>query len=105
MLILLSITVTGCNLFESKSNLPIEMVAFNSLSDEEKDLIPVSPKDSNVEKIPVNDGIESLIDKDYNKDQVYSVTFNNTETDFSGKLVVFVDLDKVTVVGKGNINK
>ena len=101
ILIFISITITGCNLFESKNNLPIEMVAFNSLTDEEKDLIPVSPKDSEVMKVPVNDEIESYIHKDYGKEKVYSVTFNNSETDSSGKLVVFVDLDKKTIVGKG----
>jgi hypothetical protein len=105
MLFLLSITLTGCNFFESKSNIPIEMIAFNSLTDEEKDLIPVSPKDSIVKKVPVIGEIQSMIDKDYNNDKVYSVTFNNTETDSSGKLVVFVDLDKKSVVGKGFTNK
>ncbi|WP_163539567.1 hypothetical protein [Gracilibacillus sp. YIM 98692] len=105
LLILLSIILTGCNLFDSKHNLPIEMVAFNSLTNEEKDLIPVSPKDSIVKKVAVNDDIESLIDNDYDKDHVYSVTFNNTETDSSGKLVVFVNLDKKIVVGKGITSK
>jgi hypothetical protein len=106
MLIFLSILQTGCNVFfEYKSTIPIEMVAFNGLSDEEKDLIPVSPKDSNVQKIRVNDEIESFFDKDYHKDQVYSVSFNNTETNFSGKLEVFVDLDKITVVGKRKMSK
>ncbi len=81
------------------------MVAFNSLTNEEKDLIPVSPKDSIVKKVAVNDDIESLIDNDYDKDHVYSVTFNNTETDSSGKLVVFVNLDKKIVVGKGITSK
>jgi hypothetical protein len=103
MFIFLSILQTGCNVFfESKSTIPIEMVAYNGLSDEEKDLIPVSPKDSKVKKISVNDEIQSFIDKDYHKDQVYSVTFNNTETNSSGKLEVFVDLNKITVVGKRN---
>jgi hypothetical protein len=105
MLILLLVIMNGCNLIESKSELPIEMIAFNSLTDEEKDLISVSPKDSIVKKISVNDHIESLIEKDYSKDQVYTVTFNHTETDSSGKLVVFVDLDKKTVVGKGTTSK
>ncbi|KMY50131.1 hypothetical protein [Peribacillus loiseleuriae] len=99
MLILLFVILMGCNLIPSKNNLSIEMIAFNDLTDEEQDLIPVSPKDSIVEKITVNNENISLIDKDYDKDQVYSVTFNNTETDSSGKLMVFVDLDKEAVVG------
>ena len=92
--ILLFIALLGCNAIPSKSNLSIEMIAFNSLTDEEQDLIPVSPKDSIVEKITVHDENKSLIDKDYDKDQVYAVTFNHTETDSSGKLTIFVDLDK-----------
>lgn len=101
MLIVLFSTLMGCNLIKPNENLPIEMIAFNSLTDEEQDLIPVSPKDSIVEKITVSDENKSYIDNDYDKDQVYSVTFNNTETDSSGKLTVFVDLDKEAVVGKG----
>ncbi|MGG3450500.1 hypothetical protein ABER98_11545 [Domibacillus aminovorans] len=104
MLILLSITLAGWNLFASKNDLPdlpIEMVAFNSLTDEEQDLIPVSPKDSNVEKLTVNDDIKPLIENSYIKEKVYSVTFNNSATDSSGNLVVFVDLNKKTVIGKG----
>ncbi|MCI1592992.1 hypothetical protein [Heyndrickxia oleronia] len=105
ILIVLSTTLMGCNLIQSKDSVPIELIAFNSLTDEEKDLIPASPKDSIVEKITVNDENKSFIDKNYDKDQVYAVTFNNTETNSSGKLTVFVDLDKETVVGKGFTSK
>ncbi|WP_299094719.1 hypothetical protein [uncultured Metabacillus sp.] len=105
MTILLFITLMGCNLVPSENKLSIEMIAFNSLTDEEQDLVPVSPKDSIVEKISVNNENKSLIDKGYDKDQVYSVTFNNTQTDSSGTLIVFVDLDKKTVVGKGFTSK
>lgn len=104
ILFLLTITLIGCNLFDSKNDLPMEMVAFNSLTNEEQDLIPVSPKDSVVEKVTVNSENKPLIDKDYDKGEVYSVTFNNTETDSSGILTVLVDLDKKTVVGKGFTN-
>lgn len=100
ILLLFAITLTGCNLFDSKKDLPIEMIAFNSLTDEEKHLIPVSPKDSIVEKVTVDGEIEALIDSNYDEEEVYSVTFNHTETDSSGNLVVFIDLDKKTVVGK-----
>ena len=80
---------------------PIEMVAFNSLTHEESALIPVSPKDSIVKQVPVNDDLQELIDMNYDKDQVYAVTFNNTATDTTGNLVVYVGLDKKTVLGKG----
>lgn len=94
----------GCNLIKP-SELSIEMIAFNSLSKEEQGLITVSPKDSIVEKITVSDEIKSYIDNDYNEAQVYSVTFNGTETDSAGQLTVFVSLDKKTVVGKGFVNR
>jgi hypothetical protein len=105
--ILLIFMVIGIFSFysESENQLPIEMVAFNSLTDEESALIPVSPKDSIVKKVPINDDIKTSIDNNYGKDQVYSVTFNNTDTDSSGKLVVFVSLDKKTVLGKGFTSK
>lgn len=102
ILLLLTLTVTGCQLFDNTNELSIEMVAFNSLTSEEKRLIPVSPKDSIVNKITVNDEIKPFLDKDYDKDEVYSITFNNTGTDSSGKLTVFIDLDRKTVVGKSN---
>ena len=70
------------------------MVAFNSLTEEEKDLIPVSPKASSVEKMTVSDENKLYLDKGYDNDHVYSVIFNNTETDSLGKLTVFIDLDK-----------
>lgn len=100
MLMVLFSTLIGCNLTKPNNNLSIEMIAYNSLTDEEQDLIPVSPKDSIVEKITVNDENKTYIDKDFDKDEVYSVTFNNTETDSSGNLTVFVGLDKETIVGK-----
>lgn len=101
ILIGLLICLIGCNLINSNENSPLELVAFNSLTEEEKDLIPVSPKDSSVEKMIVSDENKLYLDKGYDNDHVYSVIFNNTETDSLGKLTVFIDLDKKTVVGKG----
>ncbi|WP_212031215.1 hypothetical protein [Cytobacillus depressus] len=105
--VLLTLMVIGIISFYSvtENQLPIEMVAFNSLTDEERALIPASPKDSILKKVPINDDIKSSIDKNYGKDHVYSVTFNNTETDSFGELVVFVGLDKKTVLGKGFTSK
>lgn len=102
ILLFLVLTMTSCSLIESKHETPIEMVAYGALSDEESELIPVSPKDSIVNKVTVNDEIKAVIDKDYNKEEVYSVTFNHTETNSSGNLIVFIDLDKKTVIGKMN---
>lgn len=85
---------------QPKEQLSIEMVAYNGLTKEEQDLIPVSPKDSIVEKIAVTDEIQSLINQDYDKKEVYTVTFQNTASTSSENLTVFVSLDKKTVVGK-----
>lgn len=100
ILILAAITLTAFNMFDSKKEVPIELVAFESLSNEEKHLIPASPKDSIVKKVAVNEEIKSKIDDNYDKEEVYSVTFRHTQTDTSGNLVVYVALDKETVVGK-----
>lgn len=99
----LFLLLTGCNSLASE--LPIEMVAYNSLSKAEQDLIPVSPKDSTVTKENVSHEIKSVIDNNYSKEQVYAVVFNNTETAASGNLVVYIDLDKEEAVGKGYENK
>lgn len=79
-------------------NLPIEMLAFNSLSNKEEGLIPVSPKDSSVERVPVSDELMSLIQNSYNEQQIYTVTFNQTASTTSGNLVVYVALDDITMV-------
>jgi hypothetical protein len=108
ILLLFVLTMTSCGLLDSEHETPIEMVAFGALSDEESELIVASPKDSNVKKVSVNDEIKSVIDKNYNKEEVYAVTFNHTETISSGNLIVFIAMDKKTVVGKSKeslINK
>lgn len=83
-------TMTSCGLVESKHETSIEMAAFGALSNDESKLIPASPKDSMVKKVSVDDQIKSVIAKNYNKEEVYSVTFNHTETNSLGNLIVFV---------------
>ncbi|TCM93236.1 hypothetical protein EV294_107187 [Paenibacillus sp. BK033] len=100
LLLILTMAMAGCGSYESQRETPIEMVAFAALSDEESKLIPVSPKDSIVKKVSVDDEIKSVIATNYNKKEVYSVTFNHTETNSSGNLIVFIALDQKTVVGK-----
>lgn len=75
---ILMITLFGCSLLE------IEMVAFNSLSESERDLIPTSPKDSVVEKINVTEENKKYLFDVYDGDKVYSVTFNHTDSDKKG---------------------
>lgn len=84
---------------QPKDQLSLEMVAYNGLTQEEQDLIPISPKDAVVEKITV-DEIQSFIDQNYDKKEVYAVTFQNTAATSFENLTVFVSLDKKTVVGK-----
>lgn len=98
----LFLLLTGCN--TSASELPIEMVAYNSLTKAEQDLIPASPKDSTVTKEKVSHEMKSLIDNNYSKEQVYAVVFNNTESSTFGNLVVYIDLDKKEAAGKGYEN-
>ena len=35
----------------------------------------------------------------YAKDEVYSVTYNDTETDTTGSLVVIIDMDLISALG------
>ena len=100
LLLLLATASTGCSL-NSKIETPIEMVAFACLSEEEKELVPVSPKDSMVQKVTVNGEIKPYLDQHYDQDEVYTVTFHRTATDLYEDLTVFISLDKKTVVGKG----
>lgn len=80
---------------------PIQLVAYNDLTDQERSLIPVSPKDSEVEIAAVDTYIKSMIDSAYTKKLLYKVTFNHTETLLNGNLVLFVDMDKKAIVGRG----
>ena len=77
-----------------------EMVAFNSLTAEERELVMVSPKDSVLKKEKVNSVISSLIDKNYKRDIVYSVTFDTEDSDKPGILIVFLSENKKTSLGK-----
>ncbi|MCF6137779.1 hypothetical protein [Pseudalkalibacillus berkeleyi] len=94
----------GCNLYQS-NNIPIEMVAFNSLTKEEVNKIPVSPKDSVVNEVIVSEDLGKQIGDKFIGKTIYSVTFNNTEDDTNGRLIVYVSNDKETVIGKGYENR
>lgn len=98
--VFLTICSSGCVLKEKEYELPIEMVAFNSLNEDEKAKIPVSPKDSNVEYVVVDDHLMQIVGEEYNGKQVYSVTFNNSGENTDRNLVVYVEKDKKTVIGK-----
>jgi hypothetical protein len=96
--------LSGCGIIK-KDVIPIEMIAFNHLSDREQQRIPVSPKDSIVTEITVDEDLSESIGGEFLHKKLYAVTFNHTETESSGNLVVYVALDKKTVVGKGNEKK
>jgi len=78
------------------------MVAFNSLNEREVDRIPVSPKDSVVKKVKVDDDLAKVVGQGYKGEEVFSVTFNHTETESEGNLIVYVSHDKSRVLGKRN---
>ncbi|MCA1060178.1 hypothetical protein LCL96_14665 [Rossellomorea aquimaris] len=80
--------------------LSIEMVAFNHLSQEEKTKIPVSPKDSDVEEVTVGKGLGKHIGEKWIGRSIYKVAFNGTEDESLGRLVVYIDKDQKTVIGK-----
>jgi hypothetical protein len=101
-IVFFTISISGCNLLEVEESLTgIEIIAFNSLTNAEQDKIPVSPMDSEVRKIIVNDDLGNRIGDEFVGKNLYSVTFNHTEKESLGNLIVYVDLDKETVVGKG----
>lgn len=101
VLTFLSVLLIGCSSMAAEKELPIEMIVFNSLSDTEQELIPLSPKDSLVTKQAITTEIQPKIDSNYDEEEVYSVVFNDTATTTTGNLIVFIDLDKKRVVGKG----
>lgn len=101
ILLVSMVVLLGCNSGEQS----LEMIAFNSLSEGEQNLIPVSPKDSVIEKIDVTLSVEKFLDDEYDKSEVYLVTFNNTESESNGNLIVFIDVKKPIVVGKGYSDK
>lgn len=94
------IFISGCNLFEP-DKLSLEMVAFNSLTKEEQDKIPVSPKDSVVDEVMVSEELAEIFGDKFIGKSIYSVTFNNTEDKTNGRLVVYINKDKENVIGKG----
>lgn len=79
--------ITGCDLFKSDM-LQIEMIAFNKLTKEEQNKIPVTPKDSVVKEITVNEELGKKLGGNFISKTIYTVTFNHTEENSSGKLVV-----------------
>lgn len=68
-------------------------------------LFLISAKDATVEQVPFSDEIRSLIEKTYDSNQVYAVTFNINSTYPSGNLIIYVALDKERVVDKDYMSK
>lgn len=103
ILTILILVLSACSLVDAKRDQPIEMIAYSSLTEDEQSYVLVSPKDSTVELVDVDVQIRSIVGPGYEHDQVYAVTFHQRSRDVPslGELVVYVDLDKVSVVGKG----
>jgi hypothetical protein len=77
-------------LYVKGQKLPVEMTAFNSLEQAEQNRISVSRKDSTVKTV-------------WHKGQLaYEITLHHTETDSAGNLVVYVGINRETVLGQKN---
>ncbi|RIW26567.1 hypothetical protein D3H55_23565 [Bacillus salacetis] len=98
LMLLLTFLIAGCN---NSNELPIEMAAYNSLTEEEAQLIPVSPKDAVVEKVLADEELGEKIGKEFIGQSIYTVTFNHTENEQNGRLIVYLEKDKKTIIGKG----
>ncbi|MNH80331.1 hypothetical protein D3C87_469960 [compost metagenome] len=101
VVLMTAIWIGGCTGYSSNNReIPLELTAFNSLSDQEQDRIPVSPKDSVVVKVRVHEELAVLIGEQFNGKEVYSITFKHTGIGSSKDIQVYVDLDKHTILGK-----
>ncbi|CAG9622476.1 hypothetical protein [Sutcliffiella rhizosphaerae] len=94
--------VSGLYDYHHSAKLSLEMVAFNSLTKEESNRILVSPKDSHVNKVVVDHQLNSYLGGNHLNQILYEVTFNHTETDVVGNLIVYIAEDEMTVIGKKN---
>ncbi|WP_223702227.1 hypothetical protein [Sutcliffiella deserti] len=88
------------NSFYEETKMPIEMIAFNELTSEERERILVSPKDSSVRELTVSEELGKQLGANLVGKKLYMVTFNHTETVTSGNLIVYVDMENEEVVGK-----
>jgi hypothetical protein len=89
---LMGSALTGCGL-TGQTGPAIEVIACGGLSEEEREWIPASPKDSIVEKITVSVEIRPYIGHGYGEDGVYAAAFNPAGTGSRGEPAVFVSLD------------
>ncbi|MNU51370.1 hypothetical protein D3C71_403630 [compost metagenome] len=106
VVLMTAIWIGGCTGYSSNNReIPLELTAFNSLSDQEQDRIPVSPKDSVVVKVRVHEELAVLIGEQFNGKEVYSITFKHTGIGSSKDIQVNVDLDKHTILGKEFLNE
>lgn len=76
-----------------------EMVAYNSLSQDEQRLM-ISPKDSTVQEVVVDEELGESLGKELLGNTVYAVTFHHTETADSGNLIVYLNEEKEKVLEK-----
>ncbi|KMJ57665.1 hypothetical protein AB685_15425 [Bacillus sp. LL01] len=93
------------NYFHEEPKLQVEMIAFNELTAEERSRILVSPKDSSVQEMTVDEELASQLNTVRVGASLYKVIFNHTQTDSKGNLFVYVDMEREEVVGKGNVGE
>lgn len=100
----IALLMSGCAEDTTTANSK-EMLAYNSLSDNDQKRIEVSPKNSTVKKIDVKDALVKVIDSDYSNDKAYEVVFTDSDTKKQGNVVVYLDDDGKEVIGQGSLEK
>lgn len=95
VLILTALSILGCNRSNDKD---IQGVAYASLTRTEQ--VDMSNKQGVIKKINKLPENATIYDNNYNKDELYSVTFKLDSTD--RKIVIFVDAKKNKKIGSLN---
>ncbi len=100
----IALLMSGCAEDTTTANSK-EMLAYNSLSDDDQKRIEVSPTNSTVKKIDVKDALVKAIESDYAKDKAYEIVFLDSKTNKQGNVVVYLDDRGKEVIGQGSLAK
>lgn len=100
----IALLMSGCTEDTTTANSK-EMLAYNSLSDDDQKRIEVSPTNSTVKKIDVKDALVKAIESDYAKDKAYEIVFMDSKTNKEGNVVVYLDDRGKEVIGQGSLAK
>jgi hypothetical protein len=95
--ILFAVFIAGCT---SKKVDPMVKIAYNFLSKNEKRQIKGDWRDAKIHKVNMNPNGSIVLKQIESGKEVYSISFPSKKLTL-GDIVIFIDLDKETVVGKG----